>query len=105
MGKSLGGVAQFGYRWNESKTALELDPKEAPIRKEAFQIYLECKRIKATARILNEKGYRTRKGAKFSYCTVNNMLTNPLAKGLRCSKKHGFQYTHFLVLLTVAVKM
>lgn len=85
MGKSLGGVASFGYRWNETKTALELDPNEAPIRKEAFKIFLECKRVKATARILNERGYRTRNGAKFSYCTVNNMLTNPIAKGLRRS--------------------
>ncbi len=83
MGKTLGGAAPFGFTYVNKK--LELDPKEAPIRKEAFEIFLETKRKKTTARILNEKGYRTRKGAKFSDSTIGRMLTDTIAKGLKKS--------------------
>ncbi|MEO0687074.1 MAG: recombinase family protein [Cyanobacteria bacterium J06649_11] len=35
------------------------------------------------ARILNESGYRTRKGAKFTAWTIERHLTDPIAKGMR----------------------
>ncbi len=81
MGKSTGGAAPFGYRW-ENKV-LVLDENEAPIRKLIFELFNEHKRKKTVARILNEKGYRTRKGAKFSDTTIDRLLRDPIVIGTR----------------------
>jgi site-specific DNA recombinase len=81
LGKPIGGQAPFGYQWKDRKLAL--DSKEAPIRKLLFELFVEHKRFKTVARLLNESGYRTRSGAKFSDTTVERLLTDPIAKGLR----------------------
>jgi site-specific DNA recombinase len=81
LGKSLGGAAPFGYRW-ENKTLL-INEKEAPIRRLMYTVFQEQRRIKTTADILNSMGHRTRKGELFSDNTVNRLLRDPMAKGER----------------------
>lgn len=86
MGKPLGGQAVYGYKWRNRE--LVPNPDEALVAKLMFDLFLEHKRRRTVARLLNEKGFRTRSGAKFSDTTVLRLLQDPTLKG-----KHRLNYT------------
>lgn len=81
LGKPLGGQAPYGYQWKNKE--LSLDQKEAPVRKLMFELYLKEQRFRKVVEILNSRGYRTRKGGKWTGTTLERLLTDPIAKGLR----------------------
>lgn len=81
LGKSLGGEAPYGYKWEHKE--LVLDPEEAPIRKLIHELFSQQKRKRTVAEILNQQGYRTRRGEKFSDTSIDRMLRDPIAKGMR----------------------
>ncbi len=79
MGKHIGGRPSLGYKWDGK--AWVIDEEYAPVRKLVYDLFLKLKRKKAVARTLNEQGYRTRTGKKFSDTTILHLLRDPTAKG------------------------
>jgi site-specific DNA recombinase len=80
LGKPLGGQAPFGYQWVDKK--LVPNEKEAPVLKYLFELFKEHHRKNTVAQMLNQKGYRTRNGSKFSFSTVARLLHDSTSKGL-----------------------
>jgi len=81
LNKPLGGQAPFGYRWDNKE--LLIDETEAPARRLMYELFIEHKRKGTVAKVLNDKGFRTRNGSQFTDTTIERLLTDPMAKGQR----------------------
>ena len=80
LGKPIGGAAPYGFRWENKQ--LVLDPSEAPVRRLMFELFVEHQRKRTVARLLNERGYRTRKGELWSGTSIDRLLTDTTARGV-----------------------
>jgi site-specific DNA recombinase len=80
LGKPLNGTAPYGYRWVNKQ--LVPHPEQAPIRKLAYELFLEHRRKGVVAKILNDRGYRTSTNSKWSDMAVYRILVDPTAKGV-----------------------
>lgn len=81
LGKRVSGAAPFGYAWIDGK--LVPDEKEAPVRKLMYELFRQTKRVRTVAGMLNARGFRTRRGKKFTQTSVYRLILDPTAKGLR----------------------
>jgi site-specific DNA recombinase len=80
LGKLLNKSVPYGYKAVDGQMVLH--PEEAPIRREVYELFLQHRRKFTVARILNEKGYRTRKGRLWEEIQIKDMLTDSSAKGV-----------------------
>src|SRR5260221_2409145 len=80
LGKQLSGSSPYGFQWKDKK--LVQKAQEAPIRKLVYESFAEHRRKGFVARKLNDAGYRTRGGFKWSDMTVGRVLRCPSAKGV-----------------------
>jgi site-specific DNA recombinase len=90
LGKSINGRAPYGYQWKDRK--LIPHPEEAPVRRKAYELFLQHRRKGTVAKLLNVAGYRTRDGVVWRDTQVARVLTDSSAKGIyyfNRTKKHG----------------
>jgi site-specific DNA recombinase len=78
QGKWNGGIC-FGY--NVVDKELTINQEEARIVKEIFELADKGYGYKKIVGILNEKGYKTKKGKKFSTNSLKTILDNPIYIG------------------------
>ncbi|MBS1733248.1 MAG: recombinase family protein [Bacteroidetes bacterium] len=81
LGKPLSAMTSLGYKWVNKEFVV--DEKEAPVRKLIYEIFAKTKRKRSTAKQLNDMGYRTRNGSKFTHTSINRLLRDTTAKGIR----------------------
>jgi site-specific DNA recombinase len=79
-GEWNGGSSPLGYNLIDKK--LVINEAEANIVITIFNEYLKGKGYKAIASLLNEKGYKTKKGKGFNGVGIKDILRNPTYCGL-----------------------
>ena len=85
--RSTGGIAPFGYLWQDGE--LVVSEKEAPVRRLIYELFLKYRRKKTVAKLLNDLGYRTRNDALFSDTTIDRLLRDTTAKGIRTTNNEA----------------
>ena len=90
-GKWIGGCVPLGYNLDKENHKLLINPDEAKIVREIFDLYLKENSTLGVTKIVNAKGYRTKirklaegkqgGGVKFSNTSIDKILKNPYYAG------------------------
>ena len=81
MGRNTGGKGPFGYHWIDKK--LVPNPDEAAAVRALFDTFIDTKKLLTTVKLMNAKGYRSKKGVPFGSTSVKRCLTDPTYKGIK----------------------
>lgn len=81
-GKWNGGKVPFGYRYDKEAQEFIIDEAEARVVKLMYDLYDKQRSLLAVSKELNDRGYRSRKGAKWSPVTVGNLMRSPFYIGV-----------------------
>ncbi|WP_288476844.1 recombinase family protein [uncultured Clostridium sp.] len=77
----------FGWDFNRESNSLIANEKEKKVVEFIFETAL-TNGLKNTAKLTNEKGYRTKKGNLWTYSTIKTLITNPKYKGYNVRNKY-----------------
>lgn len=81
-GHILTGNCRYGYTYNREKLCYEVNEEEAEVVREIFRLYTEeGSSVAKVARRLNDFGYRTRTGLRWTNDRVHNALVCPVYYG------------------------
>lgn len=84
-----GGRIPYGYNYDPDTKEFSINDEEARVCKIMLEDYLENKSMIHTARLLNETGYKSRSGKKWSQSTVGRIMKNPFITGT-----YRYNYMH-----------
>lgn len=73
-GNSCGGQISLGYKIENKK--LVIDPKTAPIVRQAFEMYANGHTVTEICKIFNAAGYKTKSGSDFNKNSFHSMFRN-----------------------------
>ena len=76
----------FGWNFDKETNSLIKNEEEAKVVEFIFKTALK-NGLKSTARIVNQKGYRTKKGNLWTDSTIKTLITNPKYKGFNVRNK------------------
>jgi Recombinase len=79
--ESLPGEIPYGLRISEDCLRLETDPEENLILMQMMELLVQDFPFTSVASDLNEKGYRTREGKRWTAVTVFNMMPRLVEAG------------------------
>jgi site-specific DNA recombinase len=80
LGKPINGNCPYGFKWVDKK--LVQHPDEAPIRREAYELFRQHRRKGTVAKLLNAAGHRTRQGKLWRDMHISRMLVEESAIGV-----------------------
>ena len=95
-GRYIGGRPPLGYDLDTKNHKLLINPAEAPMVKEIFDLYLEKQSLLEVAKILIKKGFKTKeftsaKGYKFGGVVFKNTSVQQIIKNIIYTGKVKFQ--------------
>lgn len=80
QGDKACGVAPLGYKWDNAK--IVIDNKSVEIVKVIYKKYMELQSLGKVKMYLDEQGYTTNQGKRFSKQSIKNILSNDYYKGI-----------------------
>ena len=87
-GKFTGGLTPYGFSVDENMKYV-INEEEAPAIRLAFSMYAKGYGYSEILKTLDEKGYRTRKGERFSKAWLNSALRNEKYHGVYVYRKQN----------------
>ncbi|HAB18489.1 MAG TPA: recombinase family protein [Verrucomicrobiota bacterium] len=80
LGRPINGMSPYGYKWVDRK--LLPHPDEAPVRRKAYELFVQHRRKGTVAKLLNASGLRSRNNRLWRDVHIRRILVDSSAKGI-----------------------